>query len=393
MATKIDSQTSRDNLKARHAPYWFKVRTSCHLGYRKTTAGSTGTWLARYRDESTGKYELHSLGALDSITPGKRYDEAFRLAVEWFDHRRAGGAATSITVAKACARYVQHLRDHGREASAKDAEARFRRWVAPNSRLGIAQLDRLTPAVLNDWRVKLSKTLVIPQDKSKTPTKPRAPGSINRDMAVIKAALNLALEDGFATNANAWITKLRPIKDADQRRERYLDADQRRALIAAAQDDLAPFLRALSLVPLRPGAMAALTAGSYDRRLNQLTVGKDKAGRDRKITLPASTGAFFSEQAKGKLPAAPLFTRADGKRWDKDAWKAPFKAAAAAAGLPPDAVTYNLRHSAITDLIALHRLDTMTVAVLSGTSLAMIEKHYGHLLRDHAAEGLAKLAL
>lgn len=41
----------------------------------------------------------------------------------------------------------------------------------------------------------------------------------------------------------------------------------------------------------------------------------------------------------------------------------------------------------------MHRLDTMTVAVLSGTSIAMIEKHYGHLLRKHAAKALASLAL
>ena len=35
----------------------------------------------------------------------------------------------------------------------------------------------------------------------------------------------------------------------------------------------------------------------------------------------------------------------------------------------------------------------MTVAVLSGTSIAMIEKHYGHLLREHAAKALASLTL
>ena len=64
-----------------------------------------------------------------------------------------------------------------------------------------------------------------------------------------------------------------------------------------------------------------------------------------------------------------------------------------AANLPPDATAYALRHSTITDLIARHRLDTMTVAQLSGTSVLMIEKHYGHLLRDHAADALAKLAL
>jgi hypothetical protein len=57
------------------------------------------------------------------------------------------------------------------------------------------------------------------------------------------------------------------------------------------------------------------------------------------------------------------------------------------------ATAYALRHSTITDLIVLHRLDTMTVAQISGTSLPMIEKHYGHLLHDHAANALAGLAL
>ena len=54
---------------------------------------------------------------------------------------------------------------------------------------------------------------------------------------------------------------------------------------------------------------------------------------------------------------------------------------------------YALRHSAITDLIVYENLDIMTVARLSGTSLAMIEKHYAHLLQSHAAKGLAGLAL
>ena len=44
-------------------------------------------------------------------------------------------------------------------------------------------------------------------------------------------------------------------------------------------------------------------------------------------------------------------------------------------------------------VIALHKLDTLTVAQLSGMSLLMIEKHYGHLLREHAAKALASLTL
>ena len=54
--------------------------------------------------------------------------------------------------------------------------------------------------------------------------------------------------------------------------------------------------------------------------------------------------------------------------------------------------SYTLRHSTITELIGAG-LDTLQVARMSGTSLQMIEKHYGHLRAGHAATALAALAL
>jgi hypothetical protein len=42
---------------------------------------------------------------------------------------------------------------------------------------------------------------------------------------------------------------------------------------------------------------------------------------------------------------------------------------------------------------ATNGLDLLTVAQLSGTSVDMIEKHYGHHRADHAAKALAGLAL
>ena len=62
------------------------------------------------------------------------------------------------------------------------------------------------------------------------------------------------------------------------------------------------------------------------------------------------------------------------------------------AGLPAATTAYAMRHSAITDLVT-GGLDLLTVAQLSGTSVAMIEKHYGHLQADHAVAALALLAL
>jgi hypothetical protein len=46
----------------------------------------------------------------------------------------------------------------------------------------------------------------------------------------------------------------------------------------------------------------------------------------------------------------------------------------------------------LTDLVT-GGLDLLTVAKVSGTSVKMIEQHYGHLQREHAKQALAKLAL
>jgi len=51
---------------------------------------------------------------------------------------------------------------------------------------------------------------------------------------------------------------------------------------------------------------------------------------------------------------------------------------------------YTLRHSIITDLVR-DGLPVLAVALLSGTRVAMIERHSGHLVRDDAEQALARL--
>jgi site-specific recombinase XerD len=256
-------------------------------------------------------------------------------------------------------------------------------------------IRRLTATHLRAWRQQMiGKAVVINPhaDKERQQTRDRAPASVNRDMAALRAALNHALEGGAAMSDAAWRVALKPIPNADRRRNLYLDRDERAALIKAAPTDLAQFLKGLALVPLRPGALAALTAGDFNESLSTLRVGQDKAGADRSIKLPPATAAFFASQRKYKLDAASLFMQADGTGWNKDDWKKPIKTAAEVAGLPAATTAYVLRHSVITDLV-IAGLDVLTVARLSGTSIAMIEKHYGHLRAEHAAAALAALAV
>jgi site-specific recombinase XerD len=389
---RLDTVGGRAKLKARNATYWQKLSTSCHLGFRKLAADSEGTWLAQAYDPGTKKQTRRSLGPFDELPAHLRFDAAKKVAEAWFAHLGHGGSVDTVTVQQACAEYVDWVRLKGREAAAVDAETRFKRYLYPD-RIADIELAKLTRRHVELWRLKLTTTPVVINPHARRPkTRARAPATVNREMATLRAALNLAHDHGAVTSDMAWRVALRRIENADRRRDVYLDRAQRTALIASAAPDLAIFLQGLSIVPLRPGTLAALKASSFDKRLGVLSVGKDKSGADRRIKLPEQTSAFFEVQARSKLPSAPLLARGDGKAWDKDSWKKPVRAAAKAAGLPNSITAYALRHSTITDL-ATGGLDLLSVARVSGTSVAMIEKHYGHHRADLAAAALAALTL
>lgn len=241
-------------------------------------------------------------------------------------------------------------------------------------------------------RLEETPTLITRNKGGEKRTKPRSKSTVNRDMVPLRAALGRLLSPGTPNTDAAWQEALKPHKGADKRRDLYLDRDERARLLNATEAKAAPLVRALCLLPLRPGALASLSAGEFEKRTRTLTIGKDKHGRPRQITVPQIIADFLSEQVKGKLPTAPMFARGDGQAWNKDAWKYPVKEAVKADDLPGGVTAYTLRHSVITDLIRAG-LPVLTVAQLSGTSGAMIERHYSHLVRDDAEQALARLAL
>lgn len=411
MGKKIDTVSARAALPARHATYWHRIVKGAYVGYRKLTRSSPGTWWARWRDEATGKQTEHALGALDEFPDHERFDKASVAARAWFDHLDKGGATSATTIRVVCERYVEHLQAAkpmavltpyaaARRAAkgkttadvvpaADDAESRFKNYVLNDAKFAATDLAKLTPIMVEKWRTRLQ---AAPTRSGGNRGAKRTASTLNRDMSCLRAALNLAYTDGLVTSDFAWRGKLRPIKDADRKRELYLDKAQRRKFIDHAAPDLALFLRGLSVMPLRPGALAALNVADLDRRMGTLLIRNDKAGAGRTLKLPKQTAQFFEAAAKDKLPGAPLLARADGQRWNKDAWKWPVKAAARAAKLPEGTTAYTLRHSTISDLVH-NGLDLLTAAQISGTSVAMIERHYGHLRGDVAAAALARLEL
>ena len=96
--------------------------------------------------------------------------------------------------------------------------------------------------------------------------------------------------------------------------------------------------------------------------------------------------------SQSKTPSAPLLTTNYGQAWNKDSWKKPFREAASKANLPAGVVLYSLRHTAISEMI-MGGMDAFMVAKLTGTSVAMIEKNYGHLSHDVVIAKLDKLRM
>jgi integrase len=106
--------------------------------------------------------------------------------------------------------------------------------------------------------------------------------------------------------------------------------------------------------------------------------------------LSPKAKALFDRLAKGKLPGAFLLTKDGGSAWQHSDWDELIREAAAKAKLPAGVCLYTLRHSFIT-AACLSGMPTLEVARIVGTSLQMIEKHYGHVVVTDARARLAKV--
>ncbi|MCK0099844.1 tyrosine-type recombinase/integrase [Qipengyuania sp. S6317L1] len=380
----------RDKLKpkAGDEPHWQRLRQGSYVGFRPSKKGKRGTWFARAYDPDGNNYRRKPLGDYGALSGHDVFTQAKVDAENWAETVESGGerARDMVTVKDACEAYLV-------EKPSVIAEGVFRRHVYSDP-IAKVKLDKLRRHHLKAWRKRLEEApaLLTRSKKGEKRWKERARSTVNRDMVPLRAALGMVLKPGAPNTDAAWQEALKPFKGADKRRELYLDREERRRLIDATSEEALPFVKGLCLLPLRPGALASLTVRDFDKRTRTLTIGKDKNGNPRQISLPQVIADFFAEQVRSRMPAAPIFARADGKKWNKDAWKYPVKDAVKAAGLPGATAAYTLRHSVITDLIRA-RLPILTVAQLSGTSVAIIEKHYGHLVRDDAEEALASIAI
>jgi integrase len=236
-----------------------------YVGYRKVAQGE-GTWIARRRNEN-GKQEYRALGTFAS------FDEAVKAANEWANAIDAGVSSKGMTVKAACEHYVKHLGLHKGASSKADAEGRFRRLVY-DAKIGTIDISKLRSSEIKAWlsaQIESSESDAEDEDDLR-----RAKDSANRNLASLKAALNLALHDRLVATDAGWKTVAK-FKDVGRRRQAFLSATQRKALINACANDIRQLATAMLLTGARPGELANASVQHFDREQGTLAL-KAKLG-------------------------------------------------------------------------------------------------------------------
>jgi len=392
MNYRIDTKTGRKALTPRREPYWQKLATRQHLGFRKSENG--GSWVARKTFEGTGKREYESLG--DDLTMS--FDDAIKAAYKWFDGEKKNTMKQGqkrYTVKSAIEAYIEHLKIENSARSAYDTECRLNKHVPDD--LKNTPLARLTTESLIDWRNSMVKQDEDPE------TVRKSKDTANRTLNSFKAALNLAWRNGKAKDDAAWrkVTGFRKVGEA---RKLFLKPEEIKKILDSAKSHdagkiegckpvggLFNFVQMGVFTGCRPGGLISTTKRDFNHKDGSLFIPKDK-GHTRTIYLSDDANKLLKEITKDLKPDDPIFTRGDGKVWNTDDYQRPFKEILKDAEAPAETDFYAFRHYYASRAL-LASIPPQVVAENIGTSVRMLEKHYGKFMKTDRRAMLNKVEL
>lgn len=222
---RLDNRTSRLKLGVRREPYWRLVSEGCHVGYYRGIR--TGKWVARFRRAgSGGGYAKATIGEADDVRDADgefilNFEQADTAARRWF-HEVSGGASrrSATTIGDALDAYLKSFTGK----SLSSTKARVEAIIRPA--LGHLKLATLTRKSITDWHrerggspamLRTKKGAEKPNERpAVTAEAIRARRSTaNRDLTVLKAALNRFAEDNPGLPVHAW-RDVKPFKGVDR---------------------------------------------------------------------------------------------------------------------------------------------------------------------------------
>jgi len=394
---KIDTPSARAKLRQRKAPYWVSVAPGFAMGYRKGTKG--GAWVAKHVGLS-GRAET-TIGPADDALDADginaiAYAEAQERAREWLvDATKGQAPAAPVTVRDAVTAYLKAYKSDSDSASGTAATQRVvDLHILPI--LGDKLVSNLATDEIEDWRRGLAAAPARLRSKKgaeKPNTRPaandreskrRRKATANRIFTVLKAALNHAFNSGKVASDSAW-RKVKPYRNVDAAKVRYLTKAECQRLVNAADADLRAMVRAALLTGCRYGELAALRVADFNPDANTVTIRHSKAGKARHVPLDDDGSAFFAAAVAGRKGSETMFLRTNGKAWGPVHQVRPMTETCKRAKIDPPASFHVMRHTFASHLAMNGVPMAVVAAILGHGDTRMTEKHYAHLSPDHVA--------
>jgi integrase len=170
--------------------------------------------------------------------------------------------------------------------------------------------------------------------------------------------------------------------------------------VAALEAECVPcmldILRCYHATGARTSELIDARVRDYQAGIQALVLGRHKREKTLKDPLPrtvqlnAEAARIIGRLCGGRRPDDPIFRREDGRAWTLEALNHRVKAATVRAGLREGITPYSFRHLWISEAL-MAGLDIALVARMAGTSVAMIEKVYGHFRGQALAEAQARV--
>ena len=396
---KTDSRSARVKLGAQPEPYWTKISKGCFVGYRKSAKG--GTWVARYRAKD-GKQRYQALGAADDAMDAdgiKIFDfaQAQTAARDWFEKQGridAGQDADHgpFTVKDVIDLYMAAYSSEGK--GVRNTNYSIDAHILPV--LGHLEVPELTTARLRKWRddlaaspARLRSALGREPAFRSAPDGPEAirrrRSTANRVLTILKAALNHAWNEGKVPSDDAW-RRVRPFKDADSVRIRYLTEDECTRLVNAADPEFRPMVQVALLTGCRYSELANLRVSDYNPDAGTIQLRITKTGKPRHVILTEDGQRYVEGVTAGRDPEDLMLKKANGKPWARSHQARPLREACKRAKIKPSANFHALRHTYASHAL-MGGVPLQVIAENLGHSdTRMVEKHYGHLAPSYRAE-------
>lgn len=394
---RLQDRAARLRLAMSADIYWRSIAEGCHLGYYKGSRG--GKWVARFRAPGAGKgYVKARIGEADDVRDADGsgvldWRQAQEKARAWFDERSRRDVVPRgpFTVGDALDEYLEHFPGKAKQS------AKYRIDALIRPKLGDIEVVDLDRAQIRAWhrdraaaplrrRTRLAAVEqnhhAFDADDPEAVRKRRA--TANRDLTVLKAALNRAADDRDYLPVDAW-RSVKPFADVEVARRRYLDDAEVRRLVNAVAADFRPLVQASVLTGGRYGELSKARVRDYDRKSHTLLLAETKNATPRRVYLDAEGASLLDTQTAGKMANDLIFARTDGKAWSASQQARPIEEACVAGKV--DRCTFHDLRRTFGARLARKGVPMAVIAEAMGHKDERItRKHYAHLAPSYVSE-------